>query len=180
MSQADENSPPPPAEPASPPPERAPGAKPVDPSERWVKRGFLAVFLVAAAIILYFQLRGTDLPDTWGRDLPAALAKARSADPPKNVVVFVKSFPAGENDNWMVTNTLKKNDRFLKSFVRVQLTLDRDAGWAKKYGVTTTPTMLVLSADGERFHRHSGRIGEVDFRKQFLKAPLISVSGAQR
>ena len=144
--------------------------------DRWVKFGFLAVFLVIASIVVYRQLRGT--PMSWPGDLEAAFAQARESSPPRKVVVFIRSFPAGHYDNEMAKKTLAKNAKALKDFVKVKLTLNKSAPWARKYGITKTPTMLVISADGKKFHKQEGFIGETDFR-QFLKAPLEMTAASQ-
>jgi len=145
-------------------------------TDRRVKIGFLIVFLVAAAAVYYSQIRGPELPGTWGDDLPAALAEAAAATPPKKVVVFIDSFPASFQGQEMIKGTLRKRRsvKDLAPFVKVHLRLDKDAAWAKKYGVTKAPTTLVLSADGGKFHKQEGRIGEIDFLK-FLKAELKPV-----
>jgi hypothetical protein len=155
-----------------PQPEQAQQPKKKSSSDRYVKLGFAAAFVLAAGVVLYYQLRGTDLPKSWGDDLAAALAEAQAASPPKRVVVFIRNYPASNADNRMVGTTLKKNKRFLRPFVRVQLRLDSEAPWARTYGVTRAPTMLLISADGGRFHRREGFIGEAEFRTEFLKAPL--------
>lgn len=141
-------------------------------ADRWVKLGFAAAFVAVAGVIISLQLRGTKLG--WPGDLDAALAQAGESSPPQRVVVFVRSFPAGHYDKQMVKTTLAKSEniRALKPFVKVELTLDQSAPWAKKYGVTKTPTMLIISADGNRFHKQEGFIGEMEFRLKFLKAPL--------
>ena len=143
------------------------------PVDRWVKLGFVAAFVMVAGMVAFFQLRGATLG--WPRDLKAALAQAKKSSPQKMVIVFVRSFPASHYDKEMVKTTLAKRDnrKALERFVKVELTLDRSAAWAKKYGVTNTPTMLVISADGRRFHKEVGFIGEVDFREKFLTAPLV-------
>jgi hypothetical protein len=150
------------------------------PMDRRVKIGFLIVFLAAAATIVYWTWLGESLGSEWGDDLDKAFAEARSATPPKKLVVFVRSFPDSYEGQEMIRGTLKKpkSRKDLQAFVKVQLRLDADAAWAKKYGVTKAPTMLVLSADGKKFHKQEGRIGEIDFVKVFLKAELKPVGGA--
>ena len=147
------------------------------PMDRRVKIGFLIVFLAAAGIIAYWTWLGESLGSEWGDDLDKAFAEARSATPPKKLVVFVRSFPDSYEGQEMIRGTLKKakSRKELKAFVKVQLRLDAGAAWAKKYGVTKAPTTLVLSADGESFHKREGRIGEIDFVKVFLKAELKPV-----
>ena len=146
--------------------------------DRRVKIGFLIVFLTAAAVVLYYQYRGESLAG-WGKDRDAALAEARAATPPKKVVVFIDTFPVSYYGQKMIAGTLKKpkSVKDMKVFVKVQLRLDAEADWAKRYGVTKAPTMLVISADGSRFHKQEGRIGELDFVKVFLKAELKGVAG---
>jgi len=142
-------------------------------ADRRVKLGFLLVVLVAVAVVAYFQLSGPSMPDEWGDDLDAALAAAAGADPPRKVLVFVGSFPVGTVEKDLIRTTLskKQNIAVRRDFERVRLTLDRDAGWARRYGVTRAPTMLVLSADGARFAKREGFIGEADF-PAFLESPL--------
>jgi len=145
------------------------------PMDRRVKYGFLAVLLLVVAGVVYYQLRGRTLD--WPTDLDAAFAEARAATPRKKIVVFVYDFPTSATQQKMIAGPLtkKKSREALEAFVRVQLRLDTGADWAKKYGVTSAPTMLVLSPDGDAFHKAEGYIGEVDFVKKFLTAKLRSV-----
>ncbi len=140
------------------------------PAERWVKRCFILAILLAGVIVLYIQFRGPMLG--WPDDLEAALAEAKAGR--RSVVVFVRSFPVSATGKRMVNTTLAKgrNKKALEKgeFLRVEIRLDRSADWAKKYGVTKTPTMLLIAPDGEKFHRQEGMIGETDFRDGFLKA----------
>jgi hypothetical protein len=138
-----------------------------------VKLGFaLAVLMVLGIVLYYVQLRGPMLG--WSEDLEEALARGQAEG--RHVVLFVRSFPVSEDDKWMVLNTLAKeeNRQALKkgNFILVERVLNRSADWARKYGLTGTPTMLVIAPDGKRFHRQEGRIGETEFRDEFLKAPL--------
>jgi len=161
--------------------EQSPGTgrttKAKSPTERWVKLGFAVVVVAVIGVVLYLQWRGPMLG--WDDDLAAALARAERENRP--VVVFVRGFPVGDDTKWMVQNTLAKrrNKQALEEgrFILVEVFLDRQARWAKRYGVRKTPTMLVISPDGRRFHKAEGRIGELDFRKQFLTAPLVPVAG---
>ena len=151
-------------------------------SDRWVKRGFLLVLLAATGIIVCFQLRGPLLagmssPDgkvTWGSDLAAAQAQAGKED--RRVVVFVRKFPAADMAKQMVKTTLIQpaNWNALRDgkFIAVEVKLEPGADWARRYEVTTSPTMLVISPDGKEFHKQEGFIGETAFRDTFLKAPL--------
>jgi len=151
-----------------------PAGAPKPRSDKWVKRGFFIVIAVAVLVVLYFQYRGPMLG--WPSDLDAALAQGRAED--RRVVVFVRDFPASETTKRMVQTTLRKaknREALTKGhFILAEIRLDRDAAWAKKYGVTRTPTMLVIAPDGERFHRAEGFIGEVPFRSVFLTAPLVA------
>ena len=139
-------------------------------SERWVKRGFLLALLLAVVIVGYIQFRGPKLG--WSDDLEQALSKAKAEG--RYVVVFVRSFPISATGKWMVSGTLSKdgNKKALEkgNFLLVEIRLDRSSDWAKKYGVTKTPTMLLIAPDGEKFHKAEGKIGELDFRNEFLKA----------
>jgi len=159
---------------AAQPPNERPAPAPKPRYDKWVKRGFLLVIVVAVLVVLYFQYRGPMLG--WSSDLDAALAQGRAEN--RRVVVFVRDFPASETTKRMVQTTLgkSKNREALKkgNFILTEIRLDRDAAWARKYGVTKTPTMLVIAPDGERFHRAEGFIGEVPFRAEFLTAPLVA------
>ena len=147
------------------------------PMDRRVKLVFLAIVLIGAAGIAYYQLRGQTLGEEWGDDLDAAFAEAKVAQPRKKIVVFVDTFPTSFNGQKMISGPLskKKSREALEAFVLVKLRLKSDADWAKKYGVTKAPTMLVISADGEAFHKAEGYVGEIDFVKRFLVAELKSV-----
>ena len=140
------------------------------PAERWVKRCFLLAILLAGIIVGYIQFRGPMLD--WPDDLEAALAKAKAEN--RAVVVFVRSFPVSATGKRMVLTTLSKrhNKKTLEKgkFLLVEIRLNRSADWAKKYGVTKTPTMLLIAPDGEKFHKAEGMIGETDFSDVFLKA----------
>lgn len=152
--------------------EQAPVEAKKSPIDRWVKLGFLAVLLGAMVWITYHQLRGPSLG--WPTDLNQALAQAKAEN--RRVVVFVRSFPIGEQDKWMIAGPLSKpgNREALEkgNFLLVELVLDKSADWAKRYGVTTTPTTLVIAPDGDSFHKQEGKIGELAFRQEFLEAPL--------
>lgn len=138
------------------------------PAERWVKRCFLLAILLAGIIVGYIQFRGPMLG--WSDDIDAALEKAKAEN--RSVVVFVRSFPAGDIDKRMVQTTLSKNKKALEkgNFLLVEIQLDRSADWAKKYGVTKTPTMLLIAPNGEIIRKKEGMIGETEFRDEFLKA----------
>lgn len=145
------------------------------PVDKRVKLAFGLAFLVMIGLITYFQLRGPMLG--WPDDLEGALVEARQGNRP--VVVFVRSFPISEMGKRMVRGTLAKagNKEALAkgNFILVEIRFSRGAAWAGKYGVTKTPTMLVIAADGEKFHREEGFIGEVDFRRVFLQARLKQI-----
>ncbi|MCD4699590.1 MAG: hypothetical protein K8R91_03345 [Phycisphaerae bacterium] len=140
------------------------------PAERWVKRCFLLTILLAGIIVGYIQLRGPMLG--WPDDMDSALSKAKAED--RAVVVFVRSFPVSATGKRMVLTTLSKsgNKKALENgkFLLVEIRLKRSAGWANKYGVTKTPTMLLIATDGEKFHKAEGMIGETEFRNEFLNA----------
>ncbi len=144
------------------------------PVDRRVKIGFVLVFLAVAGVVVYLQLRPTRPKGHWLEDLDEAFAQAGAASPPRKVVLFVQGSPPSHDDARMTQGTLAKTPilRALERFVKVRLTLDADAPWARKYGVTRTPTMLVISPDGQKFHRREGFINETDFLTRFLKAPL--------
>lgn len=140
--------------------------------DRWVKLGFLVAFLVVIGIVTYFQLRGPVLG--WPGDLDEALATAKRES--RRLVVYVRSFPVSATGRRMVLGMLRKKENqdalTQGNYVLAEIVLDRSAGWARKYGVTRAPTMLVVSPDGEKFHKQEGFIGELDFRNVFLKTPL--------
>ncbi len=160
------------AQTSEPPEPPATAGRKKSPADRWIKLGFLAAFLVLIALVTFWQLRGPKLG--WGSDLPAALAQAAREN--RRVVVFVRSFPVSETGKQMVEGTLSKpdNQRALAEgkYILVEIRFSRDAPWAKEYGVTGTPTMLVISPDGQRFYRQAGFIGETAFRDEFLAHPL--------
>ncbi len=130
------------------------------PMDRRVKIGFVVVVVVAVALVYYSQIRGTSLQGDWLDDFDEATATARAAAPTR-VAVLVTSFPVSDTDDRVVKVLNKaKSQKELKDFVCVRLRPAPKADWAKKYGVTKTPTLLLLSADGEKSWKHEGFISE--------------------
>lgn len=150
------------------PPPAEPKRRAVD---KRVKLAFGLAFLLVIGLITYFQLRGPMLG--WSGDLAGALTQAGREN--RRVVVFVRSFPISETGKRMVHGALAKADNrealSKGNFILVEVRISRSAAWAKKYGVTKTPTMLVIAPDGETFRKQEGFIGETEFRNEFL-APL--------
>jgi hypothetical protein len=154
--------------------EDAASARPKGRQDKLVKLGFLIVGLAVAGVVLYYQLRG---PVTgWSDDLDGALAQAK--DQNKRVLLFVRAFPSSPPQEQLVNTTFDTaaNRKLLKGeLIPVELRFSAGADWARRYGVTSAPAVVVIAPDGKSFHRQEGYIGQGSFRDEFLKAPLEPV-----
>ena len=146
--------------------------------ERKVKIGFLAVVLIAAALIYLLKQRADppEIDSQWPPLTDSVLAQAKSEGRP--IVVFFVGDPVGDTTKRMLKTTLKQpgnrkalaEGRFIQASIKLELTLKSDK--AVQYGIKKLPTMMVLRPDGKERIRKEGFIGEVDFREEFLKGGL--------
>jgi hypothetical protein len=149
-------------------------ARPKGRHDKKVKLGFLAVGLAVAGVVLYYQLRGPMMG--WSGDLNGALAQAKAQD--KRVLLFVRAFPSTPIQKQLIEttfSTLENRKVIERDLITVELRFSADADWAKRYGVTTAPAVVVISPDGKQFHRQDGNMGQGPFRSEFLKAPMEPV-----
>ena len=142
--------------------------------DRLVKVAFVVVSLVVVALVYFKQRGGTGLRD-WGTDLPAALSQAAAENRP--VLVFFTGKAISEEARRLIANTIPKNAQAIEEgkFIKVVVKLDSslDSETAKRYKITSLPTMLVLAPDGAEKNRRVGFIGEMDFRSGFLDCTRI-------
>ena len=138
--------------------------------DRWVKIGFLVV-IVAVAGVLYFKHRSSPPMEGWGDDWPAALGQARR-DNAKVLAFFTRS-PMGHEDRQFLDQRLKHHkvttvlDKL--DYVKVRLNTSKHKALAEKYGITDTPALLVVDADGKELDTLIGFTSKLNIIT-FLKA----------
>ncbi len=136
---------------------------------------FLLIAVVVFAVVFYSQ-RELPLPGggfKWiDDDLPRAMRLAKERN--SNVVALFVGKPPSQADRWLRDNTLSEegngkalaDGNFIAVMVRVPA--GRREQVAEQYDVTKFPTTLILSPDGDELKRMVGKIGETDFRYEFL------------
>ncbi|NQU75904.1 MAG: hypothetical protein HQ546_06285 [Planctomycetes bacterium] len=139
-------------------------------ADRYVKGAFLLVVLavVGWAVVRQYTDRGLK---GWGSDLSGALVKATQQN--QKVVALIYDNKADDDYQRMVSITLDRdgNKKALDEagFIRVCARLSRDNPLAIKYNLRKYPTTLLIGPGGELITSWTGYIGELDFRKKFLK-----------
>jgi thiol-disulfide isomerase/thioredoxin len=144
-------------------------------AKRRVDRGkliFLAVIIVAVALVYISQQSGAELPD-WPDDLEAALIQAKKED--RKVLVFFAGSPPSTVARTMSTGTLKKNAKQIKrgKLITVLVQVRKTEDPAKKYGVQEYPTFLLLGSDGKELNRRVGFVGQSQFSIGFLDCSKV-------
>jgi hypothetical protein len=150
------------------PPATAPaGACRTNSKDRWVKLGFLAIVVAAAAWVAHHQLTLTQLKD-WRSDLPQALVQGAKEGRP--VVALIYDSPTDYDYQRLQVVVEKDGNRKAMDRVNaIRVAARLNAAGALKYGVTTYPTTLLFNSRGEVETAWVGYIGETDFRQRFLK-----------
>jgi len=141
-------------------------------SDRWIKIAFLVLLIAGAAGIYLFQQRALSISG-WGSDLAAALAQAQ-AENRKIVAIFVADPPsqiARTIGGEVVTRPDNRQAVEEGEFLPVVVSLDGglEHPYAQTYQLTQLPTLMVIFPDGTERNRFEGRIGEIEFRSQFLQ-----------
>ena len=145
-------------------------------SDRRVKIGFLLAALLAAGLIYWLFQTGATVLKSWPIEFDKALAGAKKTD--RRVLAIFMSDPPGATAVRLAQTTLSKgqNQKAIRDgkFSRVKvLTNSLSGDLAKRYKLTSLPTMIVLDANGNELNRREGFIGEVDFRHGFLDLTKI-------
>lgn len=137
--------------------------------DKWVKLGFVVLLIAAAVAVYSMQTRELKIAG-WGDDFTAALDQAR-ADNRMVVALFVKKPPSATAREIRTRVGRSANRKAIEqgNFIPVVVTTSADADLAKRYKVTTFPTLLVILPDGRERNRAEGNVGEVPFRQQFLE-----------
>ncbi len=133
---------------------------------------FLLVAIAAVVGITHCQ-RALRPPPGWiDNDLDEAMRQAKAND--ANVVVLFVAKPPTAICRRLRDTTLSKeaNNEALRegNFVAVMVRVpwSRRDEIAEEYEVTSYPTTMILSPEGEVLRRAEGFIGETDFRYEFL------------
>lgn len=142
------------------------------PADRRMKLVFLAILILAAVMIYWFQRKPTRIAG-WSIDFPSALAQAQQKNT-RMLVLFTWS-PPGVEDRRLIADTLQ-NPETLKvlnhlRYVQVHLGYSENKVLAESYNVRTQdlPVVLVLDAQGKELRRSSGFLREIEFCRQVLQ-----------
>ncbi|RPI63586.1 MAG: thioredoxin [Planctomycetaceae bacterium] len=140
--------------------------KPID---RAVKIGFL----IAVLVIGFFIWRGQKTEPTlggWGTNLPLAMTQAKAGK--AQVIVFFHHSPMSDDDTRMIKNSLDAEESRKaiagKPYVKVSLDIEGNADIVKKYNIVSTPTVLLLDADGKEIRRLDKPGNHLDFYNKLL------------
>ncbi len=137
-------------------------------TSKGVKLIFLLILVAIAVTVWFVQKRG--LPLDWPDDFNAAIRQAKQENR-RLLVLFVSDSP-NEDARKLAKITLvatENRDAIEKgSFIKVKVETDLKSDVAKKYRITTLPTMLILSSDGKELNRREGYISQTDFASKFL------------
>ncbi len=101
----------------------------------------------------------TDTPVTWGKELPDALAQAKSAG--KLVLIDFEATwcgPCHTMDQW-VWNDVDVAQRINAGFVGIKVDADLQKALVKRLKIVSYPTMMVMDADGNEVRRAEGYLG---------------------
>jgi hypothetical protein len=143
--------------------------------DRRVKIAFLAVTVIAVALVYYNQRNPPVLP-LWSEDLSGSL-RAAEAQKRKVIVLFLPAVLGEADRRWLVGNTIEKNEgridkgQFLR--VKIAVSADVDIAPVRDYGIKEVPTILMLGPDGKEVKRlqgSQGRIAETDFTTFLVEA----------
>lgn len=109
--------------------------------------GFVALVLATVGVMAVVNL-GPVGPDGWGTDFAAAERAAQAKGRPMLVGFFMKNCPPCRAMDRDVLDESKVKDA-LNSFVTVKVDIDQQIAVAERFGVSATPTFLVVSPKGE-------------------------------
>jgi len=145
--------------------------------DRRAKLAFVAIALVVAGAVYWWVQRNPRILTGWSEDLDAALKQA-AAENRKAALIFHAN-PPGATTRWLAKNTLAKSDNrkaldrgeFLR--IRVKLNTALNSPTATRFKIRKLPTMLLLGPDGKELNRREGKIGEVEFRQEFLTCKVV-------
>jgi hypothetical protein len=144
-------------------------------TDRLVKIGFLLAVLIVGTVVWFRQGHGPQLQG-WGGDLPTAIGQAK--DHNRRIIVFFSQDPPSEDDRHAMDNVIRQPDmeKAVKRFgyVTVHLDTNNNSAEARKYGVSATPTYLLLDSTGKELKRTSGRMNVSTFTNTFLGVSLTT------
>lgn len=139
-------------------------------SKNTVAKLVLLVLVVGVAMYIGSQREKESQLTGWGEDLDKGLKLAQ--DKKKSVVVFFTQKTPTTADKNMITNlSTPKTTQALAdnpSFVLVHLNNVDNADAFKKFGIDTTPTLVMLDWVGHEEKRRKGIVIDVDIVEGFL------------
>ena len=150
-------------------------------ADRWGKIAFAVVGLIVIVLLYWKQ---TSVPELkgWGKDLQAALRTART-DGRRVVVLFSRSTPSHTTRRLTQTTLVSEHNRIAirdRKLLPVQVAVDGEsADLAREYRIKVFPTVLLLGPSGWEYNRREGFIGDLDFRKGFLKCEVVQKAGVR-
>ena len=127
--------------------------------DRWGKIAFLLI-IVGVGVFIFLKGLSVTLED-WGQDWDQALAQAK-ADKTFVIAVFTRKYQSDEERPFLrnvVSDTDVQELLTQLGYARVQLNTTTHADLAKKFGVTTTPAIVVTNADGKLMDKRLGLMG---------------------
>ncbi|OPX24201.1 MAG: hypothetical protein B1H04_02550 [Planctomycetales bacterium 4484_123] len=127
-----------------------------------MKLGMLAVLVIALGVVYVLSTRSARLPEYFKFDLDGALRAAKAERRP--VVVLFWSELADDATRYVVGAKGLRHQQVTKAVDRhkylcVAINATAKSKRAVKYGVKTTPALVVLSPDGLPLGRLEGRKG---------------------
>lgn len=139
--------------------------------EKRTKTILILLIIAAMAGLYVFNQRQELNIEGWGKDLDAALARAKTENNPV-VILFVNKSQTPTARDLQKRIDRPGNRKALKNgnYITVIVPLDNslDSELAKKYKISSLPTLLLLKPNGEEHNRAPSNIGEVPFRQIFL------------
>jgi len=137
--------------------------------ERWIKVGFVSAIVIVSVSLWLNVCRDPPIMG-WGTNFDAAMHEAKEKG--TNLVVMFTRSPMGHEDKRMVMENMGRKEITSAldelGYVCVHLNTSDQKQLAEKLEVKTTPTFLLLDADGKVLNRIVGLVNSLTFCHEFL------------